>query len=968
MNIWARESLFLKGCDGCRLAVDIYKPLSGHGLKQLPVILHTGYNPRRSAYKKFSVFIDKLISEGYIVVIAEPRGVGASFGRHDGFWSRKDARDMKCIIDQIGKMPWCNGRVGMFGSSNCGMIQLLTAAEKPEHLKAIIPCDNNSDFYYQNFPNGASALPYLPETHKDASSEVVPVDEDSAPDFPLAKSVQNAHLNNGRFLSQYEPNMFRDSFNQVLGYAPNQEVPAWERVENIKYSDIRVYSNASWFDSSCTGGVIGYKAYGDKLLIGPWTHSQMHTGVSALDNGTHDWMSDHLRFFDACLKGEENSVFNEPPVRYYMCNGKSGNEWRWSADFPLDNQVLTDLYLSSPSESDVSSDGTAYLTSQMPRSGKLEYKVEKSVNFFNETGKMNRRIESDLSSLDSRTLVFTSEPLSRDIELMGLPSVSLWVTSTYEDGNFIAVLEEVNENGESRYLTDGAGRASHSKITPHSVWNSLGLAYHSSLEKDAVKLSSETPLNLVFNLDALSSCVNAGYRLRLRIMCAEEAMYQQPNGFPAPPPTITLYTGSETASFLRLPVIKPDLNEFSDGEISVYTFKRGVYFNKAGNWTYHKNVQVYSKDDEIRYVTEAFTAIKKTNGNTVQLGIETPEFIFKASGNLPETGYLSENSMELKLLKPDSSFGKNKSSIEPDFKNIYLATVPVKAGQKGMPNIQPFSTLDLFIDVALPDTGMEKYPCIVNIHGYSGSHHDFGYLAEPLLKSGYAIASIDYRVYPPNIWPAPMHDVKAAIRFLKANSKKYKLDPERFGVMGGSAGGHLSAIVAATNGKPEFEGDIAGNNDFTSTVKAAAIYFPWTDIFSFGDDQSIKYSGNSEKVMMADGPYSPLGAMVGYSGPGKGMGKLKKHLHDESPFYKTLIAKSIEASPVSHVDENSAPSVFVHGIFEGGVEIPMQQSIRMFERLTEKGVKSLLLCNNNCFYGEDPEVRMAVLEFIKLRV
>ena len=120
--------------------------------------------------------------------------------------------------------------------------------------------------------------------------------------------------------------------------------------------------------------------------------------------------------------------------------------------------------------------------------------------------------------------------------------------------------------------------------------------------------------------------------------------------------------------------------------------------------------------------------------------------------------------------------------------------------------------------------------------------------------------------------------------------------------------------------------------------------------------------------MLADGPYAPLGAMVGYSGPGKGMGELKRHLHDEDPFYKNLIAMSIESSPISHVDENSAPSAFVHGIFEGGIEIPMQQSIRMFERLTEKGVKSLLLCNNNCFYGDDPEVQSAVLEFLKCRV
>ena len=817
---WTRESFFLKGCDGCRLAVDIYNSISKDKAQKLPAILYSGYNPRRIAYEKNSVFINKLISSGYAVVIVEPRGIGASFGYHDGFWSRRDAKDMKCIIDQIGKMSWCNGRVGMFGGSNCGMIQLMTAAEEPECLKAIIPNDNNPDFYYQNFPNGASALPHLPDVHKSASFDIAPVDEDPEPDFPIAAEAKKAHVHNGIFLSQYKPNMFRDSFNQVLGYRPNQEVPAWERTDIIKYSDIKVYANAAWFDSSCTGAVIGYKAYGGKILIGPWSHCQMYSEESEFNNGIHDWMSDHIRFFDACLKDEKNSILEEPPVRYYVLNAEPGNEWRWAADFPLDNQTLTDLYLSSPPESD--RDFAPSLTSRLPESGKLDYKIETDVKFFNDSGKLDRGIDSDLSSLDGRTLVFTSEKLTNNIELTGIPTVSLWVTSSHEDGNFIAVLEEVDENGKSIFLTDGAIRASHSKISPNSAWDSLGLAYHSSLENDAVKLSSEAPQNLVFNLEAMSSRIKAGNRLRIRITCAESGIYQQPEGFPENSPRITLYTGAGTASFVRLPVIKPAVNEFTNGEKTVYTFKRGVYINESGKWSFFKTSQVYCVNDETRYVTQNFTAVKKAEGTRVHLTIQAPDFNFNASGQLPDTSCLSETTTELKRYKPVVK----ECGITPNFRNIYLATVPVRAPKKGLPNIQPFSTLDLFIDLVLPDAGMDKYPCIINIHGHGRSHHDFDYIAQQLLENGYALASIDYRSYPPNVWPAPMHDVKAAIRYLKANADKYLLDPDRFGVIGGSAGGHLSACVAATNGKPEYEGDIAGNNDFTSTVKACGNILP----------------------------------------------------------------------------------------------------------------------------------------------
>ena len=75
-----------------------------------------------------------------------------------------------------------------------------------------------------------------------------------------------------------------------------------------------------------------------------------------------------------------------------------------------------------------------------------------------------------------------------------------------------------------------------------------------------------------------------------------------------------------------------------------------------------------------------------------------------------------------------------------------------------------------------------------------------------------------------------------------------------------------------------------------------------------------------------------------------------------------------EASPISHVTEHSAPLCLVHGIFDYGVQVPMGQSVRMFKAYTEKGVKSLLLCNNNGPFGEDPEVKMAVVEFLTSRV
>ena len=73
-------------------------------------------------------------------------------------------------------------------------------------------------------------------------------------------------------------------------------------------------------------------------------------------------------------------------------------------------------------------------------------------------------------------------------------------------------------------------------------------------------------------------------------------------------------------------------------------------------------------------------------------------------------------------------------------------------------------------------------------------------------------------------------------------------------------------------------------------------------------------------------------------------------------------------SPVTQVTCQSAPSVIVDGIFECGIQIPMQQSVRFFRALTGKHVKALLLCNNEGLYGDDPEVQAAVVDFLKRRV
>jgi putative CocE/NonD family hydrolase len=959
-EFYRRVSRYYPGCDGTKLAVDLYIPASE---ERVPVLVECGYEDRRRSFEGRRETLERFLRAGYALALVEPRGFGASYGVSEGFFSPRDGEDLAALVDAITLEDWCNGKAGSFGGSNKGQSQQLMLARQPERLFAAAPCDCNPDFYYQNFTNGASALPRMPGHHAAVESIGTPVDEDPAPDHPLAHEALACHKLNLGFLEQHVPNMFRDQVNPRIGYAPNLEIPAWSYMEKIRHGHVQVYQNAAWFDPGCTGEIFGWKSWGGKLLLGPWRHCEIYRGGSDLPGGGWDWVAEHIRFFDPILKGKENSSGEEPPILYYTQGAEAGEEWRYAADLPLDAQTQPDLYLTAEGGMDET----------VPAAGKVSCTTREDLSLYPGFGRLDRRITADMGDYESKSLCFTLPPLECDLELTGIPLLNLWVTSTHIDGNFIAALDEVLPDGSSRFLTEGAMRASHARTQPGTVRDAFGVPYHRGFRADAVSLSTEQPTLLSFNLEALSRIGKKGSRLRVALSCGGSG-YDRPEGFPAEAPTVTVHVGGAFASFLRLPVIAPNVTKFTgvlslEGEeekASVYAFKRAVYIEREGRrWQKFDCLQVCPQGENLCFVTEKFTALRQPSPGGMVLTISAPGLAFTGCGKLPRTRTLGEKSRELKRSLPAFPGPKLPKTT---FRNLYVATVPVAKEAPGQDNPQPRHTLDLFVDLILPEAGERPFPCAVYIHGFGGSNHDFEANAPDFLTRGIAVASIDYRLPPPSPWPACGHDAKACIRYLKAHAKELGLDKDRFAVLGGSMGGHLTAMIAACNGSREDEGDIGGNTEFDSSVKAACASFPFTDFFTMGDDCAAVWPLQPDRVARCDGPYAPLASMLGYVGPGKGMGELKTHLYDPDPKYRALLEKARAASPISHVTERSAPTVLVHGSFECGIQVPMGQSLRFFEALTRKGVKSLLLCNNNGVYGADPEVRRAVVDFIASRI
>ncbi len=140
----------------------------------------------------------------------------------------------------------------------------------------------------------------------------------------------------------------------------------------------------------------------------------------------------------------------------------------------------------------------------------------------------------------------------------------------------------------------------------------------------------------------------------------------------------------------------------------------------------------------------------------------------------------------------------------------------------------------LEMDIFRPKKAAGPLPAIVCIHGGGwgkGSKVHHRKVAQALAAEGYVAASIDYRLSGEAIFPAHIHDCKAAVRFLRANAKEFGIDADHIGAIGHSAGGHLAALLATSAGVTELEGD-GGNAEFSSAIQTVVPMGGQTDFLS----------------------------------------------------------------------------------------------------------------------------------------
>lgn len=252
--------------------------------------------------------------------------------------------------------------------------------------------------------------------------------------------------------------------------------------------------------------------------------------------------------------------------------------------------------------------------------------------------------------------------------------------------------------------------------------------------------------------------------------------------------------------------------------------------------------------------------------------------------------------------------------------NCQSKNIKVKVLQNLVYEKNPNKTLllDLYLPEHQPD---QPLPLLIYIHGGGWLSGDKEYCpAKIVVQRNYAMACITYRFSSEAIFPAQIHDVKTAVRWLRKNADKYDLDPNNFGAWGPSAGGHLSALLGTSAGVKKLE-STNKNQEISSAVQAVCAWYPPTDFtqvppafeepITAGIEEKYK---DKQWYIYTEATHKLLGGPVSQ----------KSEL-------------SVLANPITHIDVQDPPFLIMHG--EKDRVVPISQSVLLADALSKKGVE-----------------------------
>lgn len=221
--------------------------------------------------------------------------------------------------------------------------------------------------------------------------------------------------------------------------------------------------------------------------------------------------------------------------------------------------------------------------------------------------------------------------------------------------------------------------------------------------------------------------------------------------------------------------------------------------------------------------------------------------------------------------------------------------------------------LDIFLPPASEVKAGDKLPVVIWIHGGAFRFGDKGgrFRAHAMLRKGYAVASLNYRLSQHAVFPALLEDCKAALRWLRSHAETYSLDPERFVSWGESAGGYLGSMLGATGDVKEY--DVGAHLEFSSRLQGVVDFYGPSD-FTVMDEQAQSTPGSDRNH---DEPDSPESQLLG--------GPVQENKD-----------KAQRANPITYITKDDPPFLVLHG--DHDKLVPYGQSVILVDALKKAGV------------------------------
>jgi uncharacterized protein len=535
--------------DGARLKADVFRP---DATGKFPAILNLG------PYQKDKLWIvpDTLaeaqnewmnwetvnpqwwVPRGYAAVRVDGRGTGKSPGQYDP-WSLAEAVDFYDAVEWAAAQPWCNGKVGLLGISYFAINQWFAANLQPPSLKALIPWEGFADLYRDALYHGGILSLFM--TNWYTAHLLHHLLGRASQHLPDGWQVNTLHF---WLHNNLDSGAFRGSQAQ------------WHKIT------VPMFSVGNW-----SGMGLHLRGNTEAFMRAATAHKKLriHLGSHVHPFYTEDGRRDQIRFFDYWLRGIDNGVMAEPPIKLAVRKGGDAFEWRDEHEWPLARTRWTELYLDLAQAPAEGAPPVGMLTETKPPRALSRTYAASSLGTMGSTSAASSQVLGG-GIKPGMGVSFETPPLAADTEITGPLAAVLWVSSSSEDmdlfltlRNFDADGKEVLETGQQSTpvpVAKGWLRASHRELDPE-----LSLPYrpyHRHVRRlylkpgEIVRVEVEIwPTSMVFK---------KGHRIRLDVQPRDgigSSNYMHYHADYNSGATNTVYAGGDMASYLLLPVIPP---------------------------------------------------------------------------------------------------------------------------------------------------------------------------------------------------------------------------------------------------------------------------------------------------------------------------------------------------------------------------------------------------------------------------